>query len=241
MSKVRSLLRRVHIGFSLLLGWALVLTPSMAAAAEFTQLGDLPGGTYMSAATGISHIGRDVVGYSISQPPGSPTEKFEAFVWRADTGMVGLGYGEGGSPTWANDVSWLGGTVIGGSSAPESSAVFWQHNPGGWSPTVIPTSGSTAAEALGISDYRGNAMVGWAKVDGHKQAFRYEFPVGLLPSQFEWLTMGEPDSEACDVTKGPMYDPYVCVGTSGGMPTRWVDTSRQELPLPLASHRMKRP
>src|SRR6056297_1072427 len=142
---------------TLFLACILRTTLSTSQGAIFESLGDLPGGTYMSTATAISPTGMDVVGYSISQPAESPDEKFEAFVWRGDTGMVGLGYGEGEAPTWANDVSWLGGTVLGGSAAPESSAVLWEFQQGNWvGPTVIPTPESTSAEALGISDYRGS-------------------------------------------------------------------------------------
>ncbi len=61
------------------------LSPGQARAAEFTGLGDLPGGNFLSFAIGVSADGAEVTGASISDAG------FEMFHWTLETGMVGLG------------------------------------------------------------------------------------------------------------------------------------------------------
>src|SRR5262245_61383857 len=54
-------------------------------AASFQGLGDLPGGTFGSAALAISADGLTVVGGSQS------ALGYESFRWRSSSGMIGLG------------------------------------------------------------------------------------------------------------------------------------------------------
>ena len=63
------------------------LMPSAAwgQTATFTPLGDLSGGAFRSTALGVSNDGSVVVGR------GESSSGQEAFIWTADTGMVGLG------------------------------------------------------------------------------------------------------------------------------------------------------
>ncbi|MCA9283165.1 MAG: PEP-CTERM sorting domain-containing protein [Phycisphaeraceae bacterium] len=75
---------------------------------SFSLLGDLPGGNFYSSATAISGDGTTVVGQSIS------TNGFEAFVWRAETGMVGIGdLPTGEFSSLASGVSHDGSVVVG--------------------------------------------------------------------------------------------------------------------------------
>lgn len=85
----------------------------------FTQLGVLPGGSW-SRATGVSADGSVVVGYGQSER--APVDEFEAFVWTAATGLVGLGAFPGGDgASRANAVSDDGRVVVGASSSPSHS------------------------------------------------------------------------------------------------------------------------
>jgi len=84
----------------LVLGSLLVslVSPLPAFAFDFLPLGDLPGGTFSSEATGVSGDGSIVVGR------GTSASGPEAFVWDATNGMRGLGDLAGGifsSEAWA--------------------------------------------------------------------------------------------------------------------------------------------
>ena len=68
----------------LALSWV-ALGPGPVRAAQFTGLGDLPGGIFLSFATGLSADGSEVTGGSISDAG------FERFRWTSETGIVGLG------------------------------------------------------------------------------------------------------------------------------------------------------
>ena len=61
-----------------------------AQAAFFQGLGDLPGGSFSSQASGLSADGSVVVGSGVS------AKSQEAFRWTQQTGMVGLGVLSGG-------------------------------------------------------------------------------------------------------------------------------------------------
>ena len=99
----------------------ILLAPGVQAA-EFTSLGDLPGGDFGSTATDVSDDGTVVVGI------GSNSEGSEAFRWTAETGMVGLGDFPGGffrSRAWG--VSADGSVVVGqgGIEGPSIEAFRW--------------------------------------------------------------------------------------------------------------------
>ena len=70
-------------------------------------LGYLPGGSFSSAADGVSADGSVVVGY------GNSGTGFQAFRWTQATGMVGLGYLPGGESSGASAVSADGSVVVG--------------------------------------------------------------------------------------------------------------------------------
>ncbi len=225
---------RTHLVIdALCLLYGLMQLVNSCAAAGFTPLGDLPGGAFMSEATAVSIVGAHVVGYSVSERAGVGGAKVEAFVWKPDTGICGLGYGDTDAPSWANDVSLLGGYIVGGTGAPDSQAVYWRWSGRAWSRQAVPTTGGTRAEALGVG--RG-ATVGWADVGGERKAFRYEFAAGPhYPPQFDWMghALGAGDSRAADITREQsVIDETISVGVSGNMPARWYGTAAQALPLP---------
>lgn len=84
-----------------------------AIAAEFTGLGDLPGGQSRSRASAVSADGRVVVGAASSAARGLN----EGFVWTPETGMFGLGFlPEGDNSSGSSDVSADGNTIVGSSS-----------------------------------------------------------------------------------------------------------------------------
>ncbi|MCA9283344.1 MAG: hypothetical protein KDA30_15045 [Phycisphaerales bacterium] len=75
---------------------------------SFSLLGDLEGGSFYSGATAISGDGTTVVGQS------SSANGFEAFIWRAGTGMVGIGdLPTGEFSSYASGVSHDGSVVVG--------------------------------------------------------------------------------------------------------------------------------
>jgi probable HAF family extracellular repeat protein len=81
---------------------------SPSSAASFTPLGDLPGGIFKSAASGVSADGSVVVGNSNS------AAGTEAFRWTLGGGMVGLGDLPGGNfSSEATAVSADGTVVVG--------------------------------------------------------------------------------------------------------------------------------
>src|SRR5262245_47092881 len=91
-----------------------MVVPSVAGAASFVRLGDLPGGGLSSFATGVSADGSVVVGSSSSATSGPNPDDREAFRWTAATGMVGLGFLPGGtfSDSGAFGVSADGSVVV---------------------------------------------------------------------------------------------------------------------------------
>ncbi len=109
----------------LALSWS-AFGAGQAQAAQFTGLGDLPGGIFFSLAFGVSGDGSIVVGGSISD------SGMEAFRWTDDTGMVGLGQlPNGGLGSLAHDLS-TGETVVGGTGPFDSDveAFLWMNQVG---------------------------------------------------------------------------------------------------------------
>ncbi len=106
-----------------------------AAPPSFTGLGDLPGGSFGSSATGVSLDGSIIVGQG-SSPTGvafSPSGG-EAFRWTAAGGMVGLGAFPGGGfqihidgedfLSSANGISADGSTIVGNSTTATGGDAF---------------------------------------------------------------------------------------------------------------------
>ncbi len=86
----RFLLKLTLISFSSLIG--IFNSQNSASAAFFMGIGDLPGGDFSSAANRVSEDGSVVGGISVSESG----LQGEAFLWRAETGIVPLGDLPGG-------------------------------------------------------------------------------------------------------------------------------------------------
>lgn len=137
--------------------WSLVLLlllPGLAGAGSFIPLGNLPGGSINSSASGISADGSVVVGVSGSD------SGYQAFRWTSDGGMVGLGYPAGGSASSASAISADGNVVVGtGSDNSRNYAFRWTSSDG---MITLPDqlSSNSGSGARGISA-NGNIIVGF--------------------------------------------------------------------------------
>jgi probable HAF family extracellular repeat protein len=146
------------------------------AAASLTPLGDLPGGSFFSGASGVSAVGSVVAGQS------SSASGTEAFRWTSGGGMVGLGTLPGGDfDSEAYAVSGDGSIVVGLNRSPRNGfrAFYWTAGDGMrslWD--VLLSHGVDPAadgwtdlfEARGISA-DGNTIVGIGRRNGNAEAF----------------------------------------------------------------------
>jgi probable HAF family extracellular repeat protein len=143
-------------------------------------LGDLPGGDFYSAATGISGDGSVVVGPSKSQP--GTANNLEAFRWTAETGMVGLGYLPGALYSLATAVSGDGRVVVGFSDSdlPHDESYYWTAEDGLVS-LGRPTGGggSTGSKPFAVS-WDGSVIVGKMWGGGFPEAFRWTQEDGFV-------------------------------------------------------------
>jgi probable HAF family extracellular repeat protein len=99
---------------------ATLLCLAGTARAAFVPLGDLPGGLFLSRASGVSPDGSVVVGESVS------ASDFEAFRWTPSEGMVGLGFLPGFPTSTARATSANGSVVVGTGLGPsKEEAVRW--------------------------------------------------------------------------------------------------------------------
>lgn len=212
-------------------------------------LGALPGGTpdfsgYLSLATGASHDGSVVIGWSRS---GTGERGFR---WTAADGMQSLGTLPGGTRSYANAVDATGTIIAGASDAggAELLAFRWTLDAGMAPLGVIP--GLRGSQALGMSA-AGDAVVGAAGITAAEQrAFLWRADLGmvnlqtLLPSLGVDLT-GWVLSEARGVSNGGTM--IIGTGTFEGQARVWVavipgPSAAALLPLALgiASQRRRR-
>jgi probable HAF family extracellular repeat protein len=146
---------------------------------SFTGVGDLTGGTVLSAAYGVSGDGSVVCGYSNS------TTGDQAFRWTAAGGLEGLGnLPGGGTLSFARAVSADGSAIVGDSSSGNGGEAFrW----------------TAAGGMVGLGDLPGNAFFSIANgvnadgsvVVGHSESalsgtlsaegFRWTQATGMLP------------------------------------------------------------
>jgi probable HAF family extracellular repeat protein len=93
------------VGF---LSAACLAAQASAGGFQFVPLGDLPGGSFSSAASELSDDGQVVIGTGVSG------QYAEGFRWTAETGMVSLGFIPGGREfSFPQNVSGDGSVVIG--------------------------------------------------------------------------------------------------------------------------------
>ena len=209
--RARSILMLVAAGIAVCRGDA-----AFAGRATFLGLGDLPGGSYGSAAKGISIDGSAVTGWS------SGTRGSEGFIWTSRDGMRALGtlaesngvvfsVGYGVSRT---------GLVVGQSSSPDGSQGFvWTSANGMISLGDLP-GGRYGSAATGVSD-DGSTVVGAGSSSSAavlNEAFRWTAQTGMVGLG---MLPGGNQSSAADVSK----DGSVVVGVSnadaGTLAFRW--------------------
>ncbi len=152
---------------------SLCLLPLVAPAADFTPLGDLPGGEFSSRAGAVSDEGSVVVGESRS------ADGREAFRWTTAGGMVGLGDLPGTIfLSSATDVSADGSIVVGAAGGEFGFQAFcWTDTD---SMTVLgePTVAGAATSASQMSP-DGAVVVGFMSLGGGQQAFRWKPTDGI--------------------------------------------------------------
>ncbi len=137
-------------------------------------LGDLPGGTFLSNAFGVSADGSVVVG------EGRSASGVEAFRWTQGGGMVGLGDLPGGSfSSIAQGVSADGAVVVGqGHSASGAEAFLWTQ--GGGMIGLGSLGGSTfTSDAKGVSA-NGLVVFGQSQSPSGLEAFRWTQGGGMV-------------------------------------------------------------
>jgi probable HAF family extracellular repeat protein len=137
------------------------------ASTGMVSLGDLPGGTFDSGASGTNKGGDVVVGW------GTSVSGREAFRWTSSTGLVGLGdLPDGVFASQANAVSSDGGIVVGFCSPkPGQEAFRWTASTGMVGLGDLP-EGIYKSGAMGIS-FDGKTIVGYANSKLGEEAFRY--------------------------------------------------------------------
>jgi probable HAF family extracellular repeat protein len=142
--------------------------------ATFTPLGDLPGGSFESYASGVSADGSVVVGESRS------ASGFEAFRWTRADGMIGLGDLPGGIyESEANDISADGSVIVGFSSSASGEEAFrWTSNGGMVRLGDLP-GGLFQSDAHGVSA-DGAIVVGIGNSASGLEAFRWTAGGGMV-------------------------------------------------------------
>jgi probable HAF family extracellular repeat protein len=190
-------------------------TPARAQA-SFQALGDLPGGTFFSAALGVSADGATVVGFSRSEASGA---EHEAFRWTAGGGMAGLGDFVGFIfDSEARDVSADGAVVVGyGASTSGREAFRWTQAGGMVGLGDLPGS-AFDSEATGVSA-DGAVVVGRGISGGGNEAMRWTQAGGMVG-------LGDlPGSAFVSQAQGVSADGAVVVGyslsASGEEAFRW--------------------
>jgi probable HAF family extracellular repeat protein len=155
-------------------------------AGSIVRLGDLPGGSFNSIATGVSDgIVPIVVGYS------NANQGEEAFIWDGSNGIRGL------RQVLTNDfgldlrrwqlqqataISGNGVTIVGSGSNPSGQVVAWIANLGS-SPSLIGLGdlpgGDVESYASDVSD-DGSAVVGYSQSKNGTEAFRWTQKTGIV-------------------------------------------------------------
>ena len=133
-------------------------------------LGDLPGGSFYSAAYGLSADGSTVAGLYHSG----------AFRWTTGTGMLSLSSPPAAvSPSWAFGASDNGSVIVGyGSSASGTEAFRWTSS-GGAARLGDLAGGSFYSEARAVSG-DGSVVVGYSDSASGNQAFRWTNAGGMV-------------------------------------------------------------
>ncbi|MEQ8843608.1 MAG: GC-type dockerin domain-anchored protein [Phycisphaerales bacterium] len=201
-----------------------ILVPAVVAGAalsafgqsSFVPLGDLPGGSAFSSASGVSSFDEagGVAGNLVVVGNSQSSNGREAFRWTAGDGLVGLG-SLGGSFFFSNAaaVDATGATVVGGASAPEGILAYrWRVSTGLVSLGDLP--GGTEESEASATSADGSVVVGASR--------SRPGPVGgeafLWVEGFGMLGLGRLDPEDASIALGVSADGSIIVGSSGPTP-----------------------
>ncbi len=194
--------------------------------ARFIPLGDLPGGTFQSFATGISDDGLTIVGSS------NAAERTEAFIWTEELGLVSIGGVGTNGFTAAGSASADGSVVVGltGESGPSHKVPFYYTAELGFQ--LLSGCGCNGPSyAVSVSG-DGKTIVG-SKPEPGLGVFGYRWTEEIGPVSIGDLPGGNASSLALDVSS----DGGTIVGVSdGNRAFRWAeDIGMVAIDLPMAS------
>lgn len=149
-----------------LLAWTTVAQSSIAATApQFSGLGDLPGGTIRSVATGVSSDGSSVSGNSSSTSSSSiPNVDSEGYRWKAPGGMLKFGFlpltSQASTATGVSADGTIGtGFAAFGLGSSSNRAILWVEGSGLTNLGTLSGGSFKYSEGRGISD-DGSRLVG---------------------------------------------------------------------------------
>lgn len=198
----------------------------------FTGLGDLDGGEFFSWAWGVSPHGKVITGYSRS----TEGPENEAFIWTAETGMVGLGVlGPEGAESRGYDLGILSDATVVISGWTSMLPDWFGGQPFRWTEgdgmVGLGWIGGGGAPPDGFGGWSwdisgdGKVIVGYAPCMGweHAQAFRWSAETGMVG--LGTLAGGEADPYSSAI--GTNWDGSVITGESyngaGDMAFRWTE------------------
>jgi probable HAF family extracellular repeat protein len=198
LARCKRATRRISTTWTTVSALSGVLAACMGAtdanAAQFMGLGDLPGGPFISSASGVSADGSVVVGRSAVRrviKPGVPFPQqftfYRAFRWTQEAGMVGLGTlsSSTDATSFGHAVSADGSTVVGVSgvqttttSLPSQAEAFrWTEATGMIGLGHLP--GGVTSVAYDVSE-NGSVIVGRSGSAPGQQAFRWTQNSGIV-------------------------------------------------------------
>lgn len=171
---------------------------------SFRGLGHLPGDVD-SGAYGVARDGSAVAGYSAG------AGGYEAFLWTAQEGMIGLGHLDPTRPASKGfAVANAGVAVVGDSRVAQPFHAFrWTPQHGMVDLGDLP-GGDEYSGARGVSP-DGSVVVGFGRPTGHSEAFRWTAETGMVGLGF---LPGHVSSSAShvsadgSVTVGSSFDPH---------------------------------
>jgi probable HAF family extracellular repeat protein len=144
-------------------------------------IGELPGGSHTSYATGISDVGSIIVGASTIAGTGPGTDLLSGFRWTPTSGMTAIGELEVNRSTWISEISGDGNVVVGYglTSALTHNAFRWTAD-SGFLP--IPPLYGAGNAALDVS-HDGSIVVGYNFLPNLSgtEAFKWSATGGMVP------------------------------------------------------------
>jgi probable HAF family extracellular repeat protein len=163
----------LYIGIGLV-GIGLLGSGSLKAQSTLIGLGDLAGGTFFSAATGVSSDGSFVTGYS------NATTGYVAFRWSDTLGIVALsGLSAVSFESYGTDISADGSTIVGYDRSLAGNEAFRWTTTGGRTGLGDLPGGLFDSNGTDISD-DGSIIVGTSRSSIGDEGFRWTAGTGMV-------------------------------------------------------------